>query len=291
MGTISFSSWCSNYTETTMNFVPKISQISPRIIRIIGCNPGPMTLQGTNTYLIGTGSKRILLDTGDGLVPEYIDLLSSVLTTNQITLEHIVLTHWHPDHVGGVDEIQKLSTQKTKVSKFPIKEHPSDYDVLFGGEELNTEGASLKVYHTPGHTTDHIILHLKDKNTLFSGDCILGEGTTVFEDLFDYMKSLDTILDLQPEIICPGHGPCIKDPIPRIKYYIGHRNERERQILELLSSDYGSKHSPFDIVKILYKDLDTSLYGAAEHNVQLHLKKLEKEGKVRSTSTNCWSSL
>jgi len=97
-----------------MNFVPKISQISPRIIRILGCNPGPMTLQGTNTYLIGTGSKRILLDTGDGLVPEYIDLLSSVLTTNQITLEHIVLTHWHPDHVGGVDEIQKLSTQSIR---------------------------------------------------------------------------------------------------------------------------------------------------------------------------------
>jgi len=127
-----------------MNVIPKISQISPRIIRILGCNPGPFTLQGTNTYIIGTGNKRILLDTGDGLVPEYFDLISSVLKENQITLDHIVLTHWHPDHVGGVESIQKLTAEKSKVSKFPCEEHPTNYDVLFDGQQLNTEGANLK---------------------------------------------------------------------------------------------------------------------------------------------------
>lgn len=274
-----------------MNIIPKVSKISPCIIRILGCNPGPFTLQGTNTYLIGTGPKRILLDTGDGLVPEYFDLLRSVLTENHVTLEHVVLSHWHPDHVGGVANIKKSIAEDCKVSKFPVKEHPTDFDVLFDGQELRTEGANLKVFHTPGHTTDHVILHLEEENTVFSGDCILGEGTAVFEDLYDYMKSLNTILDLKPDIICPGHGPCVKDPIAKINYYINHRNERERQIFQVLSTNRRSMFTAFDIVKEVYKDLDPSLYPAAEQNVQLHLKKLEKDGKIMLNSTRCWSSI
>lgn len=277
-----------------MNFIPRISQLSPRIIRILGCNPGPFTLQGTNTYLIGTGKRRILLDTGDGQVPEYFDLLQSVLKEHQVTLDQIILTHWHPDHVGGVETIQQSINKDCKIYKFPIADKSTaeerKFEVLSDGQQLTTEGAQLKVYHTPGHTTDHVILHLIEENALFSGDCILGEGTAVFEDLHDYMNSLKTILNIEPAIIYPGHGPTVEDPIQKIQYYIHHRNERENQILEFLTSA-NWKCTPMDIVKGIYIDLDPSLYLAAERNVELHLKKLQKEGKVKNTATTLWNSL
>lgn len=108
-----------------------------------------------------------------------------------------------------------------------------------------------RVHHTPGHTTDHIVLTLKEDNILFSGDCILGEGTAVFEDLFDYMNSLNVILDLKPSIIYPGHGPVVEDPVPKIQYYINHRNQRENQIFEVLKKEHIDL-TAMELVKIIY---------------------------------------
>jgi len=123
-------------------------------------------------------------------------------------------------------------------------------------------------------------LHLLEENAIFSGDTILGEGTTVFEDYVDYMQSLQIILEMKPKVIYPGHGPVIRDPIEKIEFYIKHRNQREEQILEVLNSNRNQTFTPMDVVKIIYKETPENLHAAAAKNVQHHIHKLIKEGTI-----------
>ncbi|XP_055913796.1 beta-lactamase-like protein 2 homolog [Eupeodes corollae] len=271
--------------ETMAQKIPNISRLSASIIRVLGCNPGPMTLQGTNTYLLGTGKKRILIDTGDEAVPEYVKNLKSVLDEEKATISTVILTHWHHDHVGGVKDVLKLSRPVCDIWKFPrtdavdiCPEIPEDVKVhkLTNGQEFSVEGASVKIVHTPGHTTDHVIL-TNQEGAVFSGDCILGEGTAVFEDLYDYMKSLDHILKIKPSIIYPGHGNIIEDPIDRIEYYINHRNQREAQIIKFFQDGAPNDYTTMDVVKTVYKETPEKLWPAAAYNVGHHVQKLKKD--------------
>ncbi|XP_058834580.1 endoribonuclease LACTB2 isoform X3 [Topomyia yanbarensis] len=200
-----------------MAMIPPVTRISPRLIRILGCNPGPMTLQGTNTYLIGTGQRRILLDTGEPSVPEFIGNVKQTLRDERIVINDIIVSHWHHDHIGGVEDVLNVLENKDscKVWKYPRTDAQEpvllNANVLKNGQKFQIDGATLEVIHTPGHTTDHIILLLHEENSIFSGDCILGEGTSVFEDLHDYMNSLKIIQKLKPTVIYPGHGNIIQE--------------------------------------------------------------------------------
>lgn len=211
----------------------------------------------------------MLIDSGDeDTAKEYTKLLGDVLQRENATIEHLVITHWHHDHVGGAGPVRELVKSREESSPTIWKLPRSDEDggTTEGGyniedwlrlkdeQSLEVEGASLSVKYTPGHTTDHACLVLREDNVLFSGDCILGEGTAVFEDLSDYMLSLEKILAMSPKTIYPGHGPVIDDPAPKIKFYIQHRNKREADILEVLrerQSEGGT--SEMDIVSQIYK--------------------------------------
>ena len=141
----------------------------------------------------------------------------------------------------------------------------------------------IRVFHTPGHTEDHAVLLLNEDKTLFSGDCILGEGSAVFEDLRDYLNSLQIISSLKPEIIFPGHGPAVSKPEEKILEYINHRLAREKQILDCIGSAKSESGITIqEIVSIIYKDTPKHLHMAAASNVSHHLHKLLKDEKIES---------
>lgn len=237
--------------------------------------------------------RRLLIDTTDPFTPDYVKQLEQILKDENSIISNIIATHWHEDHIGSINDVKfkNLVSDDCKVWKFKRSDASEDFvDLNFteltDGQEFEIDGGmKLKVLHTPGHTTDHVILYDEQNSAVFSGDCILGEGTAVFEDLFDYMKSLELILSLKPTVIYPGHSDIINDPIERIEFYIKHRNEREKQIFDAIS---GSNEAlkDMDIVKIVYTTTPRYLWPAAAKNVNQHLLKLKKEGKVIEVNKN-----
>lgn len=265
--------------------MPDIERWSDRVIDVLGQNPGPFTGPGTNTYIVGTGERRLLIDAGQGL-DEHTALLATALEelAGGAMIDTVALTHAHPDHMGGLEMVvERFRPGTVKKKPWPEWDRGTSFETIDDGAELRVEGATLRAVYTPGHARDHLCYYLLEEKAVFTGDVVLGAGTTVIPrdgDLGDYLASLRRLLELDLEVIYPAHGPAIRDPYVKINEYLAHRALREQQILEGLAA--GLRSVP-DLVRRIYVDVPEWLHAAAGVSVEAHLRKLEKDGVVVRT--------
>ncbi|HEU4737102.1 MAG TPA: MBL fold metallo-hydrolase [Solirubrobacterales bacterium] len=242
------------------------------IVRVVAPNPGPMTLEGTNTYLYGSGPCTVI-DPG----PDDKGHLEAVLTAAEERggVGSIVLTHGHGDHADGAGALARAvvdgrALQAGGAAWVPEVVLPGD------GEEQN----GLRAVATPGHAPDHVCLMTGD-GVCFSGDLVLGTGSTFVPpdggSLGAYMDSLRRMQAEPIELICPGHGPWIEDPATKLAEYVEHREMRERRLLAALERGERSRST---LLEEAWSDVPPELREAAAMVMQAHLEKLEAEGHL-----------
>ena len=249
--------------------------ISERVARILAPNPSPMTLTGTNTYLVGSGDTLAVVDPGPDL-PEHLDAIVAAVEARG-TLTVSLVTHHHDDHLPAARRLrERLGVPIAGHADLPGVDRPLRHD-----ERVSVPGATLRTIETPGHTDDHVCYFLEEERALFSGDLIAGIGTVVVgagrPDLARYLASLELVGTLEPHLILPGHGPLVPAAAAKIREYLEHRLGRERQVLVELERGGRAIGA---IVATLYADVRPDLHPAAARNVRSHLWKLEAEGTV-----------
>jgi len=230
-------------------------------------NPGPFTLDGTRTYLI---DDSIVIDPGPDIA-SHVDAIAEAMPK----LQTIFITHRHGDHAPAAVPLKRRTNARIVAPRDVLH----DVDQVVSGGEI-VEG--LEVIATPGHTSEHVC-YLTEDGDLFTGDTILGFGTTAIfppdGNMRDYIASLRVLRAREPKRIWPAHGPTRDDAVALIDEYIAHRLERERQVLDAL---HAGARTPAEIRRVIYPDLDPRLEGAAEIQIIAHVQKLQEEGTVSS---------
>jgi glyoxylase-like metal-dependent hydrolase (beta-lactamase superfamily II) len=254
-----------------------------RIRHYTANNPGIMTLQGTNQYVVG--KKNVLVIDVALSEDSNMDGIIEQAEAMGAKIEKILLTHIHSDHCGGA-----LALRKRCGAKLGIHRSRAGY---LGGEDFQYDdndriafgGGELQVLHTPGHESGHCCFYESEDRVLFSGDNILGYGTAVIRppdgNMTDYLKSLERLLEFDISLVLPGHGPLVGKPEAKIKEYIEHRMMREKQVLDALRK---GRNTIGDITEMIYVGVSPALQRVAEFSVQAHLEKLMREGQVKSDS-------
>jgi glyoxylase-like metal-dependent hydrolase (beta-lactamase superfamily II) len=240
----------------------------PEILRIVAPNPGPMTLEGTNTYVYGS-DPCVVIDPG----PEDRGHLEAVreAADERGGADFIVLTHSHGDHAGGATWLgTHAANSKPGNEPSPPQVLPTDGQAIGG----------LRALATPGHAEDHVCL-LTDDGVCFSGDLVLGLGSTIVppggNSLAAYMDSLRLLQQEAIELIAPGHGPWVTDPAAKLAEYVEHREMRERRLIAALERGERSRAA---LLAEAWDDVPLELMPMAAMAMEAHLEKLEAERRL-----------
>ena len=265
-------------------------KVEPLVRRVLAANPSPYTYTGTQTYLVGAGRDVAVIDPGPDDAAHVEAIVAAV---GPARISAIVCTHTHRDHSPAAAPLA-ARTGAPIIGCAPLAladdgpradaafDHAYRPDrVLADGEYLSGEGWTLTAVATPGHTSNHLCYALEESGALFTGDHVMGWSTSVVAppdgDMAAYMASLARLHDREDRVFYPAHGPAIDRPRQLVRGMIGHRRQRERQILNLL--DEGPQETP-GMVRRMYKGLDERLWGAAERSVLAHLIDLENRGEA-----------
>jgi len=275
--------------------------LEPLVRRVLAPNASPYTFTGTQTYLVGAGDDVAVIDPGpaDTGVSGHADTrgdghVEAILAAvGSARIAAILCTHTHRDHSPASRALQ-AATGAPIVGCAPLMldddgpradaAFDPDYRpdrVLSDGERLSGQGWTIEAVATPGHTSNHLCYALVESAALFTGDHVMGWSTSVVSppdgDMAAYLDSLARLQGREDRVYYPAHGPQIDNPRQLVRGMIGHRRQRERQILNNLAA---GPHTVPDLVAAMYKGLDPRLNGAAGRSVLAHLVDLQRQMRV-----------
>lgn len=251
----------------------------PEIERIVAPNPGPMTLEGTNTYVVTVEAGAFVIDPGPADETHIAAVRAAAEAYGGVA--GILLTHSHLDHSEGVPMLGDAPLLWGSVGTGDESSHESGAGSPGAGwpAESPPRVGPFEVVPTPGHSVDHVCLALG--TALFCGDLVLGRGSSFVPpdggSLIAYLESLRTVLELEPELLCPGHGPYVTTARAKVSEYIDHRLERERKLADALA---GGERSRERLLALAWDDVSPELRPAAGVVMEAHLEKLEVEGRL-----------
>ncbi len=278
-------------------------QLEPLVRRVLAGNPSHFTFTGTQTYLVGGADGVVVIDPGPDEAPHLAALICAVGTARVIA---IACTHTHRDHSPAAVPLA-LHTGAPIIGCAPLvlddngPRSDAAFDrsyaptrVLGDGEALDGPGFSLRAVATPGHTSNHLCFALEGASggaaALFTGDHVMGWSTTVIAppdgDMADYMQSLGKLYQRDDRVYYSAHGPPVERPRQLVRGLIGHRKQRERQIVKLLGP------GPLVIAALvpqMYKGVDERLWPAAARSVHAHLIDMARRGLVANRDDGVWA--
>jgi glyoxylase-like metal-dependent hydrolase (beta-lactamase superfamily II) len=258
--------WASNSDEAAQEPLRRVTRNAGVLL---APNPGPMTLDGTNTWLLRSpgSSSCIVVDPG----PLHEEHLSRVVEAGK-TVELILLTHGHLDHSEGAPRLAELTGAPV------LALDRAHGELLEPGENITAGGVTVEVIPTPGHSGDSVSFYLPDDTAVLTGDTILGRGTTVVAHpdgkLGPYLDSLRRLREYGAAMVLPGHGPELPAAGAAATAYLEHRAQRLEQVRRALAEGATSAH---EVVEVVYADVDRALWPAAEMSVRAQLEYLRGE--------------